>query len=304
MRLLRQNVDATLPSIPAGAAILDPVVAAQNQTGLLSCAWFGGDVAGAESSSVVISVLPNAKTDYADYASNPATPADATDTLGDRSVLDCALDHRNQRCNAAMLVGSFWANVAIETNVEDMTQTGALGMTATVGAAVAHSVRQAGPPAPGWKPPATKWAEVATCADLDRGRAVPSTLASPSLTVLTTDNVGGLDPTYYLAEARSRVLRCTWSTRYPAPAGETGGLSAAIVPGGEWAWPLLSSMSGISGEATLVPGADAAAYRCDAQSCWLDVLGSHSWLRLQMLYSTETNARVHLIAAATALIAP
>ena len=95
---------------------------------------------------------------------------------------------------------------------------------------------------------------------------------------------------------------CAWEWKN-APVNQDM-LVVQIVPGGEWVLPQLETSPGVTSTPLTVPGATAAAYRCDTYPrCWADAIIDHSWVQISGTSNGIPGIQDKMTKALTALAA-
>ena len=290
---------------PAAVAAVDPALvtaastasaptigdAAARQAGDLSCHWSAGGAT--VTSFLAIAVSPDPAAGVADAAQEQMKPLG----IGASSWGSCS---EGDGCRASVVSGGYWFYVDFGPGASGQrTPDDVLRGLVT---SVMGKLTAAGAPLPAWTPPTTVWSPAATCSDL--GAAVPMTdvMASGAGAAGQWNAPGDDDPIDQSATSDAVFTNCAyqWSD---APANQ-GTLIVQVLPGAEWVWPQLEKATGVTATALTVPGATAAAYRCETgTSCWADAIIDHSWVHVSTTSTVLPDAQGKLTAALTALAA-
>lgn len=261
-----------------------------DQAQTLNCKW---RTPGVNGSSVTIRVVADGRAGYdKTYWSGKTSIG-----VGDESWGLC--DSVSPYCEASVVAGDYWFSLALGFF---STQVNASEILHNMAASVAARLDAAGSPLPLWQAPQTKWVPATSCEDL--GKAVPLTdVMEPGPATATGWNKpGDMDPVSLWAEADPDYYNCVW--QWTGPDTNQGMLIVQIVPGSGWVESRLASEAGVTSTPLTVPGATAAAYRCDtASNCWADAIIDHSWVQLNVVMSGIPDVQARLTKALTALAA-
>lgn len=274
--------------------------AVARQAGVLACEW---SQQGATRPALTISVVSDGKAGF----DASLTKAFSSLGLGDASGGECDGSVDVTGCTASVLVGRYWAYLI--TNETGLTTKQADTTLRAIAGSTADQLSRAGDPVAGWAMPSTVWSPVRSCGQLASGVSMADVFTSSApATAEEWNGSGNEDAAWVWAvySSHSSFYNCAWS--WPGAKEEDAQnnalLISQIVPGAEWAWPLLAAQPDVTSIAMTVPGADAAFYRCQAgtSSCWADALVNHSWIQAT-LTSSATDHPVDVLTRALADLA-
>ncbi|NEN04303.1 hypothetical protein G3T36_00300 [Diaminobutyricibacter tongyongensis] len=263
----------------------------REQAGNLNCYW---DTPDQRTDSASLTVSADAR---AGLALTNRTDAPSLG-VGDASWAYCG---PKGGCAASVVAGDYWFDIQI--GQISNSKLAPVDVVRAIAESVVSHLAAAGPALPAWQPPATMWSPVVSCKDL--GAAVPMSdvmAPGPASSADQWNGPGDESPINNWTTRSEAFYNCAWDWTN-APVNQDM-LIVQIVPGGEWVLPELESSPGVTSTPMTVPGATAAAYRCDGYPrCWADAIIDHSWVQLSGTSNNIPGIQEKMAKAFTALAA-
>jgi hypothetical protein len=141
-----------------------------------------------------------------------------------------------------------------------------------------------------------EWSHVESCAALSASSGIPALLKSPGLKVQRADDspaeqADGL----YSAISSAGIYDCAWFQPATTAEGQVSGLSAAVFPGGGWAFPHTVKAHGT--RSITVPAAQHAYEVTDSFGVTIDAFDGVNWLEVNLPASVAVKQRIAVVSA-------